>query len=406
MTRPAASPVTFLLVDDLEENLLALEVLLRRDGLTLIKVRSARAALEALLVHEVALAFIDVQMPEMDGFELAELMRGTERTRRVPIIFLTAAMPDRQRRFRGYETGAVDFLTKPIEPHVLKSKADVFFELWKERQEVARQRDELRVATAENLRLLAETRRTADALKEADRRKDEFLATLAHELRNPLAPLANGLQVLKISADPAVTGRARDMMERQLRHMVRLVDDLLDISRVTSGKIRLRSEPIDLRAVVEAAVEATRPVIEASDHQLAVALTDEPLQLLADPTRLMQVVGNLLTNAAKYTPAGGRIEVSVEREGDEGLVRVTDSGVGIPPEMLGQVFDLFTQVGKNLDLSQGGLGIGLSLVRKLVDLHGGRVTASSPGTGRGSTFTVWLPLSAPTTEGERGASAP
>ncbi|WP_149114538.1 hybrid sensor histidine kinase/response regulator [Limnoglobus roseus] len=397
MTRPGTSPVIFLLVDDRDENLLALEVLLRREGLLLLKVRSGREALEALLVHEVALAFVDVHMPEMDGFELAELMRGTERTRRVPIIFLTAAEPDRQRRFRGYEAGAVDFLTKPIEPHVLKSKADVFFELWRERQEVARQRDELRVATEENMRLLAETRRTAEALKDADRRKDEFLATLAHELRNPLAPIANGLQVLKISNDPAVTGRARDMMERQLRHMVRLVDDLLDISRVTSGKIRLRPEPLDLRTAVEAAVEATRPVVDAGDHHLTVHRPEEPLMLVADPTRLTQVVGNLLTNAAKYTPNGGRIEVTVQRVEREGVVCVKDSGVGIPPEMLDRVFDQFTQVGKNLDLAQGGLGIGLALVRKLVELHDGRVTAESPGVGQGSTFTVRLPLPAEAT---------
>ena len=205
MTLPASIPsipVNILLVDDLKENLLALEGLLRRDGLVLFQVQSGREALELLLVHEVALALIDVQMPDMDGFELAELMRGTARTRRVPIIFLTAGSPDRQRRFRGYETGAVDFLTKPIESHVLLSKVDVFLELWRERQEVARQRDELRVAAAENARLLEETRRTAEALREADRRKDEFLATLAHELRNPLAPLRNGLQVLKLSPTP------------------------------------------------------------------------------------------------------------------------------------------------------------------------------------------------------------
>ena len=176
---------TFLLVDDLEENLLALEGLLRRDGLVLLKARSGPEALELLLKHEVALALIDVQMPEMDGFELAELMRGTDRTRRVPIIFLTAGSADRQRRFRGYEAGAVDFLQKPLEPHILRSKADVFFEMYRQRYEVARQRDELRAATEENLKLLKESHRYAAALEEAGRRKDEFLAMLAHELRNP-----------------------------------------------------------------------------------------------------------------------------------------------------------------------------------------------------------------------------
>ena len=218
--------------------MLALDALLRRDGLVLLKAKSGPDALELLLAHEVALALVDVQMPEMDGFELAELMRGTDRTRRVPIIFLTAGSPDQQRRFRGYDAGAVDFLYKPIEPHVLRSKADVFFELWRERQEVARQRDELKLATAENARLLEETRRTADALREADRRKAEFLAVLAHELRNPLAPLRNGLQILNLAHTADSAARARAMMERQLGHLVRLVDDLLDISRVTSGKVR------------------------------------------------------------------------------------------------------------------------------------------------------------------------
>lgn len=393
MSRLSPSPVHFLLVDDLEENLTALEALLRRDGLVLLKAHSGREALELLLLHQVALALVDVQMPEMDGFELAELMRGTERTRRVPIIFLTAGTPDHQRRFRGYEAGAVDFLTKPIEPHVLRSKADVFFELWRERQEVARQRDELKATTAENARLLEETRRTAEALREADRRKDEFLATLAHELRNPLAPLSNGLQVLKHFQVPETLARTRDMMARQLDHMVRLVDDLLDISRVTSGKIRLRPELIDLREAIKVAVEATRPTIEAGQHLLTIQLPEKPLTLRADSTRVAQVVGNLLTNAAKYTPQGGRIEVSLDREEGFAIIRVADNGVGIPADMLPKVFDLFTQVGKHLDRAQGGLGIGLALVKKLVEFHGGSVRAESEGSGKGSTFTIRLSMS-------------
>ncbi|MBP3955537.1 response regulator [Gemmata sp. G18] len=392
MTRPAPTPVHFLLVDDLEENLIALEALLRRDGLVLLKARSGPEALELLLAHEVALALLDVQMPEMDGFELAELMRGTERTRRVPIIFLTAGNPDQSRRFRGYEAGAVDFLNKPIEPHTLRSKADVFFELWRERQEVARQRDELKIATAENARLLEETRRTADALREADRRKDEFLATLAHELRNPLAPIRNGLQILSLAQSADTSARARAMMERQLGHMVRLVDDLLDISRVTSGKVQLRPELIEVRTAVEMALEASRPAIEAGKHSLTVRVPDERLWLRADPTRIAQVIGNLLTNAAKYTHDGGKIDVSVEREGGFVAVRVKDTGLGIPAEMLPRVFDLFTQVGKHLDRAQGGLGIGLSLVKRLVEMHGGEVTVESPGADRGSTFAVRLPL--------------
>src|SRR3984893_14031906 len=206
-------PVYFLLVDDLEENLLSLEGLLRRDGLVLLKAHSGPEALELLLEYDVALAILDVQRPEMDGYEVAELMRGTERTRRAPIIFLTAGAADRQRRFRGYEAGAVDFLNKPIEPDILRSKASVFFELYQQRYQIAAQRDQLRAY--------------AEALTEADRRKDEFLATLAHELRNPLSPIRNGLDILRASPTALKAEEIRDMMDRQLSHLVRLGDELL-----------------------------------------------------------------------------------------------------------------------------------------------------------------------------------
>jgi signal transduction histidine kinase len=377
MSRPTPPPVHFLLVDDRDENLTALDALLRRDGLVLLKARGGPEALELLLTHEVALALVDVQMPEMDGFELAELMRGTERTRRVPIIFLTAGDPDHGRRFRGYEAGAVDFLNKPIDPHALRSKAEVFFDLWRERQE--------------NARLLDEARLAADALREADRRKDEFLATLAHELRNPLAPIRNGLQILNLTPSADVAAKARGMMERQLAHLVRLVDDLLDISRVATGKMRLQFESVEVRTVVEAAVEAARPAIDAGRHALVLHLPDEPLTLRADPTRLAQVVSNLLTNAAKYTPAGGQITLTAERAGGFAVVRVADTGLGIPADMLPKVFDLFTQVDRHLDRAQGGLGIGLALVKRLVEMHGGTIAAASEGAGRGSTFEVRVP---------------
>jgi signal transduction histidine kinase len=374
----ASEPIYFLLVDDLEENLLALEALLKRDGLVLLKARSGHEALEYLLKHEVGLALVDVQMPGMDGFELAELMRGTERTRRVPIIFVTAGAADRQRRFRGYEAGAVDFLQKPIETDVLRSKTDVFFELARQRHEVGR--------------LLEESRQAAEALRESDRRKDEFLATLAHELRNPLAPIRTSLQLLKLSplgGPDAET--AREIMDRQVAHMVRLVDDLLDISRVNSGKIDLKKRRVSVAEVVRSAVEASRPLLDAARHELLVKLPDEELILDADPTRISQVFSNLLNNAAKYTPEGGRVELVVEGRPEEVLVEVRDNGVGIPQEMLPKVFDIFTQVGKTVDRSQGGLGIGLSLVRKLVEMHDGAVSVASGGHGQGSVFSVKLP---------------
>ncbi len=373
------NPVYFLLVDDLEENLLSLEALLRREDLVLLKARSGTEALELLLQHEVALALLDVQMPGMDGFELAELMRGTKRTRRVPIIFLTAGSDDKKRRFRGYETGAVDFLHKPIETDILKSKASVFFDLFRQQQQLIQQH--------------AELSKYAIALKDADRRKDEFLAMLAHELRNPLAPIRNGLQILNMSPDPKILSEVRDIMDRQLTHMVRLIDDLLDVSRVSQGKIDLRKETINLNTIIQTAIESSRPLIDNAGHTLTVNITNEPLWLDADHTRLAQVIGNLLNNAAKYTPQNGQINLSAYRSNDDVVIEVKDNGLGIPENMLPSVFDLFTQIDRNLERSQGGLGIGLALVKKLVAMHNGSIKVESEGSGKGSTFTVKLPFS-------------
>jgi signal transduction histidine kinase len=371
------SSVSFLLVDDLEENLLSLEALLRRDGLTLLKARSGDEALELLLRNDVALALIDVQMPGLNGFDLAELMRGNERTRRIPIIFVTAGNADSQRRFRGYEAGAVDFIYKPIEPDILRSKAEVFFELYRQRQQIAVQRDELQMQ--------------AQALKEADRRKDEFLATLAHELRNPLTPLRQGLDILRRSPDGEGAADIRDMMDRQLVHVVRLIDDLLDVSRVSQGKIVLRKDMIEAAAVVRAAVESSQPLIDAARHSLTIDVPALPIWLEADLTRLAQVLGNLLNNAAKYTPEGGRIGLSVQAAGDTAVIAVSDNGIGIPAEMQSKVFQMFAQVDNHLDRARGGLGIGLALVKQLVTLHGGTVEVESPGTGQGSQFIVRIP---------------
>lgn len=388
-----SDPVHFLLVDDREDNLLALEALLRRDGLVLLKARSGPEALELLLKHEVALALVDVQMPGMDGFELAELIRGTDRTRRVPIIFLTAGSPDPQRRFRGYEAGAVDFIRKPIEPDVLRGKAGVFFELYRQRQEVARQRDELRLATEENARLLKESRRQAEALRQADCRKDEFLATLAHELRNPLAPIRNAVEIMRAQGieDPTLEW-AREVIDRQVGNMARLVDELLDVSRIATGKLVLRREPTELATLISRAIEASQSVIDAKQHRLEVVLPDHPVSLYVDEIRLTQVFSNLLTNAAKYTDPGGHLRIGAKVIDGEIEIQVEDSGVGIRHEMLAEIFHLFTQVDPSLDRADGGLGVGLALVRRLVELHGGTVAAQSAGPGRGSTFTVRLPI--------------
>jgi len=238
-----------------------------------------------------------------------------------------------------------------------------------------------------------ELRRVAADLSEADHRKSEFLATLAHELRNPLAPIRTGLDLLRMAPkDAQAAARIHGMMDRQLGHLIHLVDDLLDIARITRGKIELKKEPVLLRTIVATAVETSTVLIQAHGHELRVELPPEPLELEADVTRMVQVLSNLLNNAAKYTPGGGRIGLSVWREDGHAVIAVSDSGIGIPPDAIGSVFEMFTQVRGSLDRAQGGLGIGLSLVRRLVELHGGRVSAFSGGRAQGSTFTVRLPL--------------
>ena len=264
-------------------------------------------------------------------------------------------------------------------------------------------RDDLRAAedlaaraviSIENASLLA-------TLKESDRRKDEFLAMLAHELRNPLAPIRNAVQILRLKGPflPELQW-ARDVIDRQVQQMTRLVDDLLDVSRITRGKIELRKERIELVTVVKSAVEASRPLIEKQGHELTVLIPPEPIHLEADLTRLSQVLLNLLDNAAKYTDRGGRIWLTAERQNEQVLIRVKDTGIGIPPEMLPRIFEMFTQVDPSLERSQSGLGIGLMLVQRLVEMHGGTVEAHSAGPGMGSEFVLRLPVAAEVKERE------
>lgn len=232
-----------------------------------------------------------------------------------------------------------------------------------------------------------------EALREADRRKDEFLATLAHELRNPLAPIVSGLELLRTGDDdPALRARVHEILDRQTAHLVRLIDDLLDVSRITRGKVELRLRDVELAAVVASALEASRPLLDEAGHELRVELPEETVPLRADPTRLAQVFSNLLNNAAKYTPPGGRVELVAERDGDTVEVRITDNGAGLDATLRERLFEMFVQ-GPSNTVGQGGLGIGLTLVRSLVELHGGQVAAESAGAGHGSTFKVRLPVS-------------
>jgi PAS domain S-box-containing protein len=249
------------------------------------------------------------------------------------------------------------------------------------------------VATRGIFRDITARKQKEEELREGSRRKDEFLAMLAHELRNPLAPIRNALQIMRVAShDAAEVGQARDLMDRQVQNLVRLIDDLLDVSRITRGKIQLRKERLDLAAVVRSALEISRPHIEAAEHELTVVLPAAPLEVQADAARLAQVVANLLNNASKYTDPGGHIRLTAERDGPQAVLRVRDTGVGIPAELLPDVFGMFVQVPASLERSQGGLGLGLTLVKSLVEMHGGSVEAHSDGPRRGSEFVVRLPL--------------
>ena len=409
-----------LLVDDQPSNLLALEAILDSLGQTLVRATSGEQALRQLLDNDFAVILMDVKMPGLDGIETAALIRARDKSQHTPIIFLTAFERSEVQTFRGYHVGAVDYLFKPPQPDVLRSKVAVFVELHLKTVELreSERRESARIFAEERQRWemerlreeAAREKRISDALKEVDRRKDEFLAMLAHELRNPLAPLFNAAHLIQNSKDPALLEEAGEMVQRQVRHMARLIDDLLDVSRINSGKIQLRRESVLLADVVHRAVESTAPLLQARRHELTVNLPSAAVRLYADPTRLEQVLSNLLNNAAKYTPEGGRISLSVvlgpvsgvrcEGQGttDQGqrsevVLSIRDNGAGIPEHMLERVFDLFTQVERSLNsASQWGLGIGLALVRTLVEMHGGSVEAHSAGLGQGSEFVVRLPL--------------
>jgi len=404
--------VNILIVDDEPRNLTVLETVLNDPGYRLVRATSGDEALLALMAEEFAVLVLDVRMPGMNGFELAQLVKERRKTARIPIIFLTAYYNEDHHLLEGYGTGAVDYLHKPVNPSVLRSKVSVFAELHRRGRaleaanrlllgEVAeRRRAEARLSELnESLdrRVMERTRELEESearLLDAHRRKDEFLATLAHELRNPLAPVRNAVELLKRgSADGRRVTWASELIDRQVRSLSRLIDDLMDVSRINRGRIELRREVIALNDVLADALEAIRPLAQDSGHELAVLLPDRKLLVEADRTRLAQAFTNLLNNAVKYTDSGGRIEVAVLVEKDQAVVSFRDSGIGIPPERLDDVFEMFSQVESALSRSRGGLGIGLSLTQRLVQMHGGSIKAHSEGVGRGSRFMVTLPLS-------------
>jgi signal transduction histidine kinase len=384
-------PVNILLVDDQPAKLLTYESILGELGENLIKVSSATEALECLLRHDVAVVLVDVVMPELDGYELAAMIRQHPRFQETSIIFVSALMLTDLDRLRGYECGAVDYVPVPVVPEILRAKVSVFAELYRKTRALERLNAELEQRVADRTAALEAT--TA-ALQEADRRKDEFLAILAHELRNPLAPIRTAVQLLrKRDLAETQTMRAREVIERQVQHLVCLIDDLLDVSRITRGMITLQRERVLIDAVVARAVETARPLIDARKHELTLDLPEELLSVEGDPTRLVQIIGNILHNAAKFMDTGGRIVLSVAREDSYAVIRVRDFGMGIPGDLVPKIFDLFSQVHHKSETPHGGgLGIGLALVRRLVEMHGGVVTAASDGSGKGTELTVRLPV--------------
>jgi signal transduction histidine kinase len=406
-------PVNILIVDDEPKNLAVLESVLDDPGYRLVRATSGEEALLALMAEEFAVLILDVRMPGMSGFEVAQLVKERRKTARIPIIFLTAYYNEDQHILEGYVSGAVDYLHKPVNPAVLRSKVAVFAELHRKGRmletanklllgEVAERRHAQAMLGELNETLdkrvqerTAELQESEARLREAGRRKDEFLAILAHELRNPLAPVRNAVELLKReSNEPERVQWATQLIDRQVRSFARLIDDLMDVSRINEGRIELRCGAVELGEVLADAVETVKPHIEAAGHELAVLLPDPSLVVEADRTRLAQAFVNLLHNASKYTDAGGRIEVGVSVEKGQATVSVRDNGIGIPADRLEGVFEMFSQVESALSRSRGGLGIGLALTQRIVQMHGGAVRASSDGLGKGSRFQVQLPLAA------------
>lgn len=395
-----------LVVDDTAENLTAMGVALEGVSCRLVMARSGEEALRELLRREVALIFLDVQMPQMDGFETARMIRARERTRHVPIIFLTAHAPGDRELLEAYRLGAVDFLTKPLPIEILQAKAEVFAtlqgrkrqaerqsaqirahvlnerELWLAEQRARLEGEALKCSLDEQRAQAAELQALSHQLLEADRRKDEFIAVLGHELRNPLAALVSGLELL-----PTATEEALSVMRRQVEHLVHRTDALLDMSRVSRGKIELRRSRVRAGKVLDGAVALALPLLTRQEHSLTLEREADDEPLFVDEWRAIQVVANLLDNAARYTSPRGRITLG--SRADQGGVTfwVKDNGRGISSAVLPHVFDLFVQE----RTGAGGLGIGLTLVKQLVELHDGRVEVHSDGPGLGSEFSVWLP---------------
>jgi len=423
-------PVNILVVDDRDENLLALEAVLSDPGYRIVRARSGREALKEVLDQDFALILLDVQMPGVDGYETAVLIRERPRSRQTPIIFLTANDFGSQYVFRGYTVGAVDYLVKPVAPDVLRSKAAVFVELFNKQEALRVAQEELESRIADRTRELAsanvalsaeieERERIAqervDLLKReqaarleaeaANRLKDEFLATLSHELRTPLNAIMGWAHVLgQSTGDRSTVQRAANVIRQNAAAQAQLIEDILDVSRIVGGRLVLDTGPVPMREVIETAIESLAPASSAKGIHVERSLADG-IEVYGDRDRLQQIVWNLVSNALKFTPKGGRVEVELRSIEGDAAVRVTDTGIGIPADFLPFVFDRFRQADSSMSRRHSGLGLGMAIVRHLVELHGGTVSAESGGEGKGATFRVQLPMR-PGTKAAAGIAVP
>ncbi|MGE4405028.1 hybrid sensor histidine kinase/response regulator [Pseudomonas sp.] len=387
--------VNLLIVDDLPENLLALDALLQAPGVHVHQAESAEQALELLLRHEFALAILDVQMPGMDGFQLAELMRGTERTKQIPIVFVSAAGRELDYAFKGYESGAVDFMHKPLDAHAVRSKVSVFVDLYRSRKRLARQLEALEQSRREQEVLLDELRNTKAELENAVRMRDDFMSIVSHELKTPLNTLVLEVQLRKLQLsrnnlaafDESKLRGMVDKDERQIQSLIRLIDDMLDVSRIRTGKLSIRPSRVDLAQLVGSVVESFAAQMEAKGCQLQLEKR-EPILGVWDEFRIEQVLANLLTNAMRYG-AGQPVRVSVAPCPEGACIEVRDQGIGISAKSLARIFCQFERA----EGSEGsaGLGLGLFIADQIVKAHGGRIQVESEE-GRGSLFRVLLPL--------------
>jgi two-component system, sensor histidine kinase len=403
------TPVKILLVDDRPENLLALEAILEGHGYQLMRANSGEEALKQVLRHDFAVILLDVQMPGMSGFETAEMIKRRDKSRHVPIIFLTAISKDDQYVFAGYAAGAVDYLFKPFNPDILRSKVAVFVELWQKRQQIQRQAELLREAEQrEREHQVANLEAINERLRQVDQYKDEFLSVISHELRTPLNFIMGFASIVDDEVAGPLTPEQHDYMQRILygsERMLRLVDDLLDFAKVSAGKLVLMPREVQFGPLVEDVMRTLTP-LAAQKHITLEADVQVAEPACIDDQRIVQILTNLVNNGIKFTPEGGRVTVKARLDGGQVVTEVIDTGKGIDPDDLPNLFVRFKQLDMSATREAGGTGLGLSITKALVEAHGGTIQALSDGKGQGATFRFTLPLSSCTLETAGDASAP